>query len=354
MKDEIIVVGGYGMVGQIISTELSKYFPGKVYAAGRSLEKAEAFSEKTFGIVKPMELDITKSIDGVTLENTKLLIMCLDQPNTEFVKKVFEYGIDYIDISAGSEFLIAVEALKEEAVTGSSTALLSVGLTPGLSNLMALEASRQLEHTDSLDIAIMLGLGDHHGSAAIQWTLDNMNREFMWLNQGISEKAASFLDGKSFYFGKDLGHRKAYRFPFSDQHTIAKTLTIPVVKTRLCFDSAFITKGIARMKEIGGLGILQNQNVRHMTEKAMTTLAFGSDKYALKVEAVGKKAGKVVKSELLIQGRKEAEITGLVAAAAARNLYEGEYPKGVYHIEQLFDLSILPTNIRKEIKKRLL
>ncbi|BCJ94307.1 hypothetical protein acsn021_18760 [Anaerocolumna cellulosilytica] len=354
MKNKIIVVGGYGSVGQIICTELAKYFPGMVYAAGRSFQKAEAFTVKSQGAVKPMELDVTKTLDRESIEDARLIIMCLDQLDTEFVRAVFQYGIDYIDITAGSDFLIEVEKLKKEAVAGGSTALLSVGLTPGLSNLMALEASCRLDYTDSIDIAIMLGLGDKHGDAAIQWTLDNMNQEFSWINHGKTEKASSFRDKKRFYFGENLGYMRAYRFPFSDQHTIAKTLEVPVVKTRLCFDSAIITEGIALMKKIGGLSVLKNQTVRHIVEKAMENLPFGTDKYALKVEAAGKLNGKSVKSELLIEGQKEAEITGIVAAASARYLYEGDYPKGIYHIEQLFDFRILPVQIKKKMKKRLL
>jgi saccharopine dehydrogenase-like NADP-dependent oxidoreductase len=354
MKNKIIVVGGYGSVGQIICTELAKYFPGKVFAAGRSFKKAEAFTVKTNGAVKPTELDVTKALDKTTIEDTKLIIMCLDQTDTEFVKTVFEYGIDYMDITAGSEFLSEVEKLKKEAVTGGSTALLSVGLTPGLSNLMALEASRRLDYTASIDIAIMLGLGDQHGSAAIQWTLDNMNREFTWLNHGRTEKAISFTDGKKIYFGENLGYKRAYRFPFSDQHTIARTLEVPEVKTRLCFDSSIITEGVALMKAIGGLTVLKNHTVRNMTEKVMVKMPLGSDKYALKVEAAGKMQGREAKAEFLIEGHKEAEITGLVAAAAARYLYEGDYSKGVYHIEQLLDFSILPVQIMKMMKKRLL
>lgn len=48
-KDRIVVVGGYGHVGATICKNLGNAYPGRVYAAGRSLEKAEAFSEKQMG-----------------------------------------------------------------------------------------------------------------------------------------------------------------------------------------------------------------------------------------------------------------------------------------------------------------
>lgn len=350
MSKNIIVIGGYGCVGQIICRELAKYFPKKIYAAGRSLKKATAFSNETNGIVQPLELDTTKPFQKKHVENATLIIMCLDQPNTDYVKAILKEGIHYVDITAGNEFLSQAELLNNVAMQSGSTALLSVGLTPGLSNLMALEASKQLDSVDTLDIGIMLGLGDHHGSAAIQWTLDIMNQTFLWNNHGTSQQAESFRDGKVFYFGKHFGYKKAYHFPFSDQHTLSKTLQIPAVKTHLCFDSSVLTKLIAFMKKTGLLKILKIPFFYRLTEKSMSKFSLGTDAYALKIEASGIREGKNKKIELMIQGREEAKITGLAAAYVAKALYETKQPNGVYHIEQLFDLSVLPLDIREKIQ----
>lgn len=351
MKDKIIVVGGYGAVGQIVCKKLALDYPGMVYAAGRSLEKANDFSIQTKDRVKPMVIDITKPVLKESLKDVKLIIMCLDQPNTEFIQKVLDMGIDYLDITAGYDFLLQVEGLNKKAVLGGATALLSVGLTPGLSNLMVLEASRQLDSVDSVDIFVMLGVGDKHGSAAIKWTLDHLNKDIFHINNGKVIKTPCFSEGRVVSFGKEFGQKKAYRFPFSDQHTVARTLSIPVVKTRLCFDSTLITRGLSLIRKVFGFGILKKPVVSRLAEKAMSKIPFGSDRYALKVEAYGILGGKDTIVEYLIEGRKEAVITGTITSAAAKKLYEGEFNKGVYHIEQLFDLSILPIDINDKIKK---
>lgn len=49
MKRKIVVVGGYGQVGKVICEEMAKIYPYKVYAAGRSLQKAKQFSIETEG-----------------------------------------------------------------------------------------------------------------------------------------------------------------------------------------------------------------------------------------------------------------------------------------------------------------
>lgn len=52
--------------------------------------------------------------------------------------------------------------------------MLSIGLAPGLTNLLAAHAHRLLDEVTELDIFIMLGLGDRHGKAAMEWTVDHL------------------------------------------------------------------------------------------------------------------------------------------------------------------------------------
>ncbi|MGG3849351.1 hypothetical protein [Brevibacillus agri] len=45
-------------MGATICKELGNLYPGRVYAAGRSLEKAEAFCRETAGKVRPLRFDL--------------------------------------------------------------------------------------------------------------------------------------------------------------------------------------------------------------------------------------------------------------------------------------------------------
>lgn len=70
---------------------------------------------------------------------------------------------------------------------------------------------------------------------------------------------------------------------------------------------------------------------------------FGSDSFAVRVEAVGCRNGEPVRVECQVSGRREADITAKVAAATAAAVYTSAYPRGVFHIEQLFALQdVLP------------
>lgn len=77
----------------------------------------------------------------------------------------------FVDISASAGYFAAVEARNPRA-----GALLSVGLAPGLSSLL-IDALPH-EPGDELDIGIVLGVGEQHGVAAIEWTAQLLGKRF--------------------------------------------------------------------------------------------------------------------------------------------------------------------------------
>jgi saccharopine dehydrogenase-like NADP-dependent oxidoreductase len=336
MKDKIVVVGGYGQVGQVICNCLGNLFPGKVFAAGRSFEKAKQFASTTYGKVLPLQMDADDSQSVDLLEEVTLVVMCLDQENTRFVEKCFEHKIHYIDISASHNFLSKVRKLGNNERALQSTSVLSVGLAPGLTNMLVKQSAKVLDEVHSADIFLMLGLGEQHGKAAIEWMVDNINVDFSVVEEGLKKQVKSFEDGKKTEFPGKLGRRMAYRFNFSDQHALPDTLDIQTISTRICFDSAVITNLIALLKKLGVYRFLQYQVFRQFMINLFLKFHWGTEIYVAKVSAVGLNNNQTVCYECSIVGQKEFYITGKIAAFVAKNIYSKKYQPGVFHMEELF------------------
>lgn len=339
-KQDIMVIGGYGHVGAQICTLLGRSFPGKVYAAGRSLEKARRFCDSTGGAVRPLRFDLAEPVDPQWLKRVKLVVMCLDQQDPAFLLACLRSGTDYVDVSANGAFFAALDALGDSAGPLHGTAVLSVGLAPGLTNLLAARASRALAQTRSIDISVMLGLGDSHGQAAIEWTVDNLHAAYPVTEAGRQVTVRSFSGGQATDFGGNLGRRKAYRFPFSDQQTLPRTLQVPSVATRLCFDSRLSTAVLALLQPMGLLRLLKRPRIRRAAVAAFGRFRFGSERYAIKIDARGQKNGRPAVCEYGIQGSREADITAKTAAAAAKAVYTAALPPGIFHMEQLFTIGL--------------
>lgn len=338
MRDKILIVGGYGHVGCVIATTLGERFPGAVLAAGRNFSQAEALSFTSGRKVLPLELDLsqTHGIESL-LHDVRLVVMCLDQSDTSFVQMCIERGIHYIDISASYAFLSQVERLDTYARERGATGVLSVGLAPGLTNLLAKYCKDIFDDLRGIDIAIMLGLGEAHGKAAIQWTIDNIDARFVLRRDGNEYVVDGFADPKQVEFPAPYGRRTAYRFNFADQHVLARTLGVDRVATRLCLDLAAATYLLALLKRAGFFSLIRKIGGQRPLVALFSRLHLGSDAFVVNVSADGSIDQTALTLSCSIAGRQEGYATGIVAALIAERLYTSACRSGIFHIEQLFD-----------------
>ena len=337
-KGKILVVGGYGGVGRVISTALGKKFPGQVIAAGRSYQKSEELSLETKKQVLPRELDVFSGQEhDEVLSDVTLVVMCIDQRDTKFIEKCFRKGINYIDITATYEIISKIELLNDVAREHNATAVLSVGLSPGLTNILAAYGKTKLDEMKQVDMFIMGGLGEVHGEGTMRWLIETMNSEYSILENGVKKSVRSFVEGKRTIFPENFGCRTAYRYDFSDQHILPKSMGLDSASTWVCYDSKVMTGCYAFLAKIGVFKILRFQFSRDIFLKVLKTFHWGSDIFIIKTEARGLANLQQSVFECSISGNNEERATGLFAADVAERLYTGQFFAGVFHSEQLFE-----------------
>jgi len=336
-KGKILIVGGYGAVGRVIAKTLIELFPSQIIVAGRNFQKAKDFSSELDEKAIPMEIDIlSTAFDDKIFDGLRLVVMCIDQKDTIFVSQCIKRGIHYIDITANYNFLSKIEYLNDEAKNYNTTVILSVGLAPGITNLLAKQCKSMVQDLQYADIYVMLGLGEEHGDAAYRWAFEDLNDEFYIREDGEEKKVRSFEDGKKTTFPEQKGKRMAYRSNFSDQHVIPKTLNIDSVSTRICFDPAIMTSVYAFLRKTGLSNLLKIRIVQNILIKSLKLFRFGSDQFVLKVEG-GSDRKQGLLYECSVSGNGQGNNTGLVAAKVAEKLYISSFPSGVFQIEQLFE-----------------
>lgn len=338
MARKILVVGGYGGVGRTIAEFLSDKLPEQVIVAGRNFYRASQFSAELNQRVLPMQLDIfDRTLPEDLFDDVSMVVMCVDQHDTRFVEACIRRGIDYIDITANYGFLSQLEALDAGAKSSGSTVVLSVGLSPGLTNLLAGYANSQIEAVEHVDIFILLGLGEEHGEAAVRWTVENFNAEYRILDANGSRQVQSFHEGKSAQFPLGLGRRKAYRFGFPDQQVLPGTLGIRSASTWLCFDSALMTNLLAYSERVGILKLLRFRMIQNAFVSMLRRVHLGSDIFVLIAHAYTDAAAEQPSFECGVSGNGEARATGIVAAKVALLGFESAFQSGVFHLEQLIE-----------------
>ncbi len=327
---KIVIVGGYGAVGRIISERLSAVYPNQVVIAGRNQNKAKKLADTLKNGVIPYQLDISNNPqDAEFWANVKLVIMCLDQEDTRFVEFCIEKEIHYIDISANYFILEKIEKLNEKVK--NSSVILSVGLAPGITNLLAQHGINQLANVSNIDLFVLLGLGEKHGDHAFEWTFDNLHKEYSVMESGKLKRVKSFTDSRKTEL---KGKRSFYLFDFSDQHVLSKTTTAKSVTTRMAFDVNRITQLIGFLRRTGLTKIFQSKSIQKFLIPIFKSAGLGSDIYGVKAVVTDSEGNSY---ESAVSGYGEGRITAIVAVKTAEYVLQNPVNHGVSHLHEIIN-----------------
>ncbi|MCP4177540.1 MAG: hypothetical protein GY756_07220 [bacterium] len=341
IRNQIMVVGGYGDVGRTISIELGKKFPRNVIVAGRNYDKAEKLSAYTGKNVLPREIDIfSDSGYDKVLENVSLVIVCIDQKDTKFIEACIKRKINYVDITANYDFSLKVEKLNDLSKEYNTTTLISVGLSPGLTNLLTSYGKSKLDEMHQLDLYILGGLGESHGNATVNWFISKFSDKFYVYENGKRKLVKAFDKGKKSLFPENIELRKAYRFDFSDHQILAKNLKLDFSSMWVCFEPSYMSHLLYILRKLGIFTLLRFSFFKKLLFTCLKIKVGSSDLFIIKADCKGKKdnVSKIVSCS--VSGSKEHMATGLFAADVAELMYTSEYPSGVFHIEQLMESPI--------------
>jgi saccharopine dehydrogenase-like NADP-dependent oxidoreductase len=122
--------------------------------ADRDVEAAKAAAEACHGPVRPVGVDILHEADLRSVLAPADLVVNTAGPFFRLalpaLSAAVATGTDYIDICDDWEPIEPMLALHRAAVDAGVTAVVGMGASPGLSNLLAVLASRQLDHVEHL------------------------------------------------------------------------------------------------------------------------------------------------------------------------------------------------------------
>jgi hypothetical protein len=326
----ILVVGGYGAVGAAATRELAARLPGRVVVAGRDPERARRLAAST-GSDGARRVDVTDvaGFERVLVEDRiSVVVLCVEPPDAAITKACLASGVHLVDVGASWPLLEQVEQLDRPAADRGVTALLSVGLAPGLTNLLARRAVNELGGADRVDIAVLLGAGERHGADAVRWTV-----------AGLAEPTPAGARPQRVVL-PGFGARTVHPFPFSDQHSLRRTLGVPDVTTRLALDVGPVTAALFGLR--GALRpVARHPRGARLLTAALGGVHLGGDRFAVRVDALRGDR----RATYALSGREQSRITGLVAAGVAARILDGGLPPGVHHIDELPELADLPETL---------
>jgi saccharopine dehydrogenase-like NADP-dependent oxidoreductase len=105
MTGDMLIEGGYGVVGRRIAALLAPDFPGRVVIAGRRLDRAQSTcSEIGFGArARRVDVDSRESVE-TGLGGVDVVVSSVDQREQYLVQACARRGLGYTDITRISCF----------------------------------------------------------------------------------------------------------------------------------------------------------------------------------------------------------------------------------------------------------
>lgn len=340
MNDQdILIAGGYGVVGKRIAAELAPDYPGRIVIAGRNLERAEEAAGTVGHGTRGRRIDITDPASiSDALIGVAVAVSCIDQPGRMLLWAALRRGLGYTDIAPhltelgrGSDYDNIVAAAR----ASRARLVLGTGIVPGISNVMVRALTDVLGGADEIDTALLLNAGDISGAASFGNFLQELSMTFASWADGGDQPARAFTDPRVVQFPSPIGEHYAYLFPFSDQVLYPRTLAARTAVTRLAIEPAWLANVLSIMTRTGASRLVAVDWVRHAIARTRRDRPSAQGaRFALRVDV---RRGSHSRYATLVSCT-QADAAAAGAAGVVRLLVEGRIPEpGAWMPEQVVD-----------------
>ena len=321
---EILIVGGYGIVGRRIAAQLAPDYPGRVVVAGRNLARADEVAATIGHGARGRRIDIAlPSSIAPALEGVGVVISCIDQPGRLLLWAAVERGLRYTDISPHLTELghgAAYEKVDAGARASGACVVLGTGIVPGISNVMVRALADELGGADRVETALLLSAGDLTGPASFDYFLQELSMSFRMRIDGEDRPARAFTFPQPVEFPPPVGAQLSYLFPFSDQVLYPRTMGVTTARTRLAIEPAWVSRLLAVLVWTGASHLMAIRWVRHaISRRRKDRPSTNEARFALRVDV---RCGARSMGATLL-GRAQADAAAAGAAGVARLLIEG-------------------------------
>jgi saccharopine dehydrogenase (NAD+, L-lysine-forming) len=336
---DILIAGGYGVVGRRIAAELGPDYPGHVIIAGRRQARADEAAAAIGHGVRGRSIDVTvPSSITAALEGVAVVISCIDQPGRALLRAAIGRGLGYTDITPHLTELgrgAGYERIDAAARASGARLVLGAGIVPGISNVIVRRLADTLGGVEEIETSLLLNAGDVSGPASFDYFLQELAMPFDIHVDGKDHTVRAFSAPRLVEYPAPAGALLSYLFPFSDQVLYPRTMEVRTAITRLAIEPGWLSKALSVIARTGISRLLAIGAIRHAI--AWQRKADASDKgarFALRVDVRRDQNSR----HATLFGQTQADAAAAGAAGVARALIEGDIKEpGAWMPEQVID-----------------
>ncbi|UTX50310.1 saccharopine dehydrogenase [Chryseobacterium sp. MA9] len=320
MEQNILIIGGNGLVGKTISRILKSRNPHlTVFIGGRKGGKTD----------KDLKIDVTdpSSFKVISEKKIHLIILSVNDKEDHVLRFAIAHHIDYLDITKPTPALVKAYDIAGKSEVNSRIVFSSGwmgGIVPGLVNTLS-----NSDDIKEVKVFVYYSVKDLAGESSAHFMAENVAVPFVHYKNDKPVSIRHFLDTESFKFSFGIGERKAYNFDVPDLYILNKVERIPGVSVKMTYNSKFITW------LLGSFQYLRIFNILSLKERKMIFGSSGNGDQSVFEIVVKDKAGQKKLSLRSMKG--QAELTALSAVLHTEELLRNPHENNVYFSHQLHD-----------------
>ena len=265
----IIVLGGAGAMGRIAARTLTEYADiDQITIADYNEERAQEVAASLHSsniVVKQIDVNDEERLRAL-LRGADVVLNAVEYVfNLPILKACIQEKVHYADLGGLFHMTRRLMAMNDEVSAAGITAILGMGGTPGVTNVLARAAVNKLNHVDS--IKVQLGCSDDTPSSAplvapysIRTILDEFTKQPQVFQDGVWYPQQPLSGLEEMVFPLPVGrataiyslHSECATFPIS-----FKNKGIHYVSFKIAFPTDFMTK----LKFLVDLGLGSDESI---------------------------------------------------------------------------------------------
>lgn len=326
MENNILIIGGNGLVGKTIARILQTRNPHlNVFIGGRKGGVTD----------RNLKIDVTdpKTFQVITDNKISIIILSVNDKSDHVLRYAIANKIDYLDITKPTPDLVKAYDIARKTEISSRIVFSSGwmgGIVPGLVHVLL----KDTDGIQSVKLFVYYSVKDLAGESSAHFMAENVAVPFYDYKDDQPNSIRHFLDTEIFDFSFGIGKRNAYNFDVPDLYILNRIERIPNVSVKMTYNSKFITW------LLGSFQYLRIFNILSLKERKMIFGSSGNGDQAVFEVVIKAKDGE---KKLSLQSTKgQAELTALSAVIHTEELLRNPHENNIYFSHQLHEpLSLL-------------
>jgi NAD(P)-dependent dehydrogenase (short-subunit alcohol dehydrogenase family) len=232
-KKQILVLGGYGGVGRVLSKDLLKFTDSDITIAGRNQGKAIKLAtilanDYPDRIIRSAYADVSHKGSLISaFKGNDLIIVTTTTPDMidQIAEAAIEAGSDMIDILVRGDVVDKLEKYRKGIITGNRVFITQAGFHPGLPAPFIKYGSKKFDNCITANVVMVMNSVFEKAESTYEIIHEIGESTARILRNGVWKKS-SWKDALNIQFSEDFGVRKCYPLQMREIYPLAKELGI--------------------------------------------------------------------------------------------------------------------------------